>query len=314
MISSSTRPDDKLSEQSAQVAGRPARISCIIPTHERDDLLRHAIASVSEQSTVPLELIVSDDTASETTRRLVRECGADLAFPVLYVDASQTGAGTAGASRNTGASNARGDLLAFLDDDDFWQPNYLERMSKLLHVSCADFVVSWTERRLGDRATPGFRMKEGVTFREALQPNPGLTGSNFLIKQSIFTSVGGFDSSLPVSNDTDFVIRLLEAGHHYAVVPEALVVQVGHEGTHLSTRNPRRAPALEAFRAKWGAHMTRPQQRRVSRMVHASQRGSDQPLRARLIHTVLLAWFTSPTAFVRAVKKRVHRQPGMYGK
>src|SRR5690606_32732850 len=124
---------------------------------------------------------------------------------------------TAGSSRNVGARLATGDLLAFLDDDDMWEPDHLESLHAVLLDEHADVAVGWT--RSDD---PGFvfaRIRPGLTARQVVSVNPGFVGSNFLITAEAFAAVGGFDPTLRVSNDQDLLVRLLAAGRTYAVVP-----------------------------------------------------------------------------------------------
>jgi len=96
-------------------------VSVIIPTYNRDELLRRAMESVLNQTFDDFELIVVDGAKSDETKGLVKSFGDKR---LRYVP--QKGKGIANA-RNIGIKKARGEFIAFLDDDDIWKPEKLER-------------------------------------------------------------------------------------------------------------------------------------------------------------------------------------------
>lgn len=127
------------------------RFSVILPTHDRLELLREAIASVAAQTFSDWELIVVDDASSvpigeDELRRLSGGKASLLRLP-----SSHGGAG----AKSAGAAAARGQVLAFLDDDDLWDPTYLERADRVLQeapdVRVLFMGVSW----FGERASSG---------------------------------------------------------------------------------------------------------------------------------------------------------------
>lgn len=127
------------------------RFSVVLPTHDRRDLLREAISSVAQQSFGDWELIVVDD-ASECP--ISEDELRDLAGPgsrLVRLAASQGGA----AAKSAGARAARGQLLAFLDDDDLWNPAYLERADRALRVAPDVRVLFMGVKWFGERAPSG---------------------------------------------------------------------------------------------------------------------------------------------------------------
>lgn len=235
-----------------QVRTTNPRVSVVIPTHGRDGLLREAIGAAVEQRLRPDEVWVCDDLGSPATRRVVDEWSVATAGLVRYVDTSGPGAGTAGASRNRGAQLATGELLAFLDDDDLWRPDHLERLVAGLGDR-ADFAVSWTE---ADEPTWRFaRMREGLTARQVVSRNPGFVGSNFVVRAATYRAVGGFDPALRVSNDQDLLVRLLAHDASYRVVPEVTLVNRIHEGPQLTDKTEARARAVLTYYRKHRALM-----------------------------------------------------------
>ncbi len=225
-----------------------AHIAVVIPTHDRDEQVEDAIASVLAQTLAPAEVLVCDDRGSATTRAVVEAWTARTTGLVRYVDTSGPGAGTAGASRNEGAARSVSPLLAFLDDDDVWQPDHLERLHLSMARDDADFAVAWTA---SDDASFVFaRMTSGLRAADVVSRNPGFVGSNFLIRADTFAVVHGFDPALRVANDQDLLVRLLRAGARYCVVPRVTVLNRIHAGDQLTDKTERRAQGVLAYRRK----------------------------------------------------------------
>lgn len=229
-------------------------VSCVIPTHGRPDLLRDALASVAAQTLRPCEVVVVDDTCDEATRRLTEEAAVHTGMRVRYL-AHPDGTG-ASSSRNIGARAARGTVLAFLDDDDLWLPRYLEATSSALAHSGHPVAFAGLHTDPREQLVPTAQIPPGLTAADVLARNPGVTGSNIVLRRDAFFSVGGFDEGLWVSNDKDFLVRLLDHGLEYAVVSEALVRKVVHPGDRLTSRNSRRSNGLRRYYEKYEHRLT----------------------------------------------------------
>jgi len=227
-------------------------VSVIIPTCDRPALLRRALASVRAQTLAPAEIIVVDDGSASQRGALAGDAGG------LTVLANRHAAGPSGA-RNAGAAAARGEWLAFLDDDDEWTPPYLAEV--LAHAAAARLDVVLTAIRYcyengderGGKTPPAVLRVEDFLAR-----NPGLVGSNVVIRRAAFAAVGGFDESLGTAEDMDFGIRLsLHAGLRYAPVPAPLVRHHHHGGARLCTRRGARMRAgIRRFFELHGARMS----------------------------------------------------------
>jgi hypothetical protein len=100
------------------------RVSVILPTHNRPDLLREALTSLRDQTFTNWEAVVVDDASNPAVALKPK----DTRTRILRHDTAQGGA----AAKNTGIQNARGEILAFLDDDDCYAPRYLERALNVL--------------------------------------------------------------------------------------------------------------------------------------------------------------------------------------
>ncbi len=204
---------------------RPA-VSIVIPTHNRWSLLsRAALPSALAQEGVDVEVIVVDDGSRDETSERLAGLG-DARVRVVRHESPRRVA----AARNSGIAAARGDWLAFLDDDDVWAPDKLRRQ---LDSAAADGVsLAYSGVVVLDAA---WRVI-GVTIPE---PVPDLRGllllrnvvpagsSNVVVRTELVRSLGGFDERLHFNADWDLWLRLSELTSA-AVRPEILVGYVRH--------------------------------------------------------------------------------------
>ncbi len=182
-----------------------------MPAYNAEAFIAKSIRSAQTQSLRPLEILVVDDGSQDNTAQAAAACG-DLVRVIR-----QTNGGPASA-RNTGAGEARGEWLAFLDADDSWLPHKLERQAlqiddsiTLLHAYCTVDVNS--------RSAP-----DEQTFETLWKQNTVCTSSVLLRKQE-FDAVGGFDAdrSIMAVEDYNLWLRLLHRGCRFRVVREELV-------------------------------------------------------------------------------------------
>lgn len=108
-------------------------VSVIIPAYNAEDFIREAIQSVLHQTVHPAEIIVVDDGSTDATAEVVHSF--EGAVPgIRYLHQGNSGVSVA---RNLGLDVASGDLIAFLDADDRWRPNMIERQVELLETDPA---------------------------------------------------------------------------------------------------------------------------------------------------------------------------------
>ncbi|NRD89511.1 hypothetical protein C8024_08740 [Sphingopyxis sp. BSNA05] len=179
-------------------------ISVIIPTCNRPAAFLHkAIESAMVQSLPPHEVIVVDNG----TFGIDRESLPDQV--TLYRLPKRIGPSRA---RNFGAAKASGTHFAFLDDDDWWDGNFLRKTWTALHAKNARCVCGRLDTFRQNRieqfkcATP-----QTLTIPVLLHRNPGTTGTNLLIEKRLFWEVGGFDERLRTSEDKALVLEILRA-------------------------------------------------------------------------------------------------------
>lgn len=275
------------------------KISVIIPTHERPELLKEALESVARQELLPAEVWVVDDADDVLTRQTVQASADQWPVPIHYVrnDAAPGACG----SRNLGAFLSGGEWLAFLDDDDLWQPGFLSQTAARARQDNIDLVMSGLQRQEAGRPDTARFTPDNMTGSTVLQFRSSMTGSNFLIRATRFAAVRGFDPAMTVFNDWDFLIRLLRDGTRYTVVHDPLVLWRDHAGDRIATPTARRADGIDKFLARYGRELP-PAMRRELRTTALGirRRCTAQPYRY-LELSVALAWAHGPAALNRLI-------------
>jgi glycosyltransferase involved in cell wall biosynthesis len=201
--------------------------SVVIPTRNRWQLLRtHALASALAQEDVELEVIVVDDGSSDETREELEKI-VDSRLRVIRHEMNRG----VSAARNSGIAEARGEWLAFLDDDDLWSPRKMRA-----HIDAVDgagwgyasvIVVDGDSRPLYALPLPEpARLSESLATGNVVPGGP----SNVIVRASLVRQIGGFDESLRHhTEDWDLWIRLA-LSTHAAACSEVLVATLQHPG------------------------------------------------------------------------------------
>ncbi len=216
------------------------RIAAVIPTRDRNDRVRKAVRSVLEQVRPVDELIVVDDGSSDGTVEAVeREFGDSVRI------LQSNGRGVS-AARNLGVAAASASWIAFLDSDDLWLPEKLERQESAWREADEHRIVHSDEIwiRDGVRVNPRKRhaKRGGRIFLDCL-PLCVISPSSVLLERRLFEEVGRFDESLPACEDYDLWLRIC-ASEPVLFVDEPLVVKHGGHDDQLS----RTVPALDRHR------------------------------------------------------------------
>ncbi len=208
----------------------PVSVSVIIPTHCRPDLLRRAIRSALEQTHRDLEVIVIENGRSHDSRAIV-EAFARANAPVRYLYRSEP---DPHAARNAGILAARGRFCAFLDDDDEWLPEKLQRQlacferdPRLGLVTCG----AWRVNERGEEKMVESRSYHGVPSLKALVTEWCFIWSlsGVVIRRECFDRTGLFSLRYFVAGDYDLYLRIAR-DYPIAMVDEPLFRYRQHEG------------------------------------------------------------------------------------
>lgn len=180
------------------------KFSVVIPTCGRPQLLKEAVQSVILQSLPPDEIIIVGELKhiDDEVFKLDKKVRFARALPNIGVSQA----------RNIGICLASGDYIAFLDDDDTWDKDYLKEVSDVINKTGATIVLGgvkiletgeiWQFRSDSILSLENFK-------KDLLLTNPGAMGSNTVIGRKLLLSSSGFDPFLPSGEDRGLIFDLL---------------------------------------------------------------------------------------------------------
>lgn len=193
-------------------------VSVIIPTYNRCRLLGRAVQSVLSQTFRDFELIIIDDASTDGTDNLIKSF--DDSRIVYSPHEKRAGSN---ASRNIGIRIALGKYISFLDSDDEWLPEKLEKQISVFAGGNEKLGVVYTgysDENI-DRDEPVIPHCRGDIFTDLLVKNVVGSTTTPLVKCACFETAGLFDETMPASQDWDMWIRI--ARHfEFDFVPEIL--------------------------------------------------------------------------------------------
>jgi glycosyltransferase involved in cell wall biosynthesis len=203
------------------------RVSVIIPAYNAEEHIGEALESIERQTYSDWEVVVGDDASTDSTAAIISGFG-----PRVRMVASQRNLGPAN-GRNLAIAQAAGELVATLDADDYWEPDYLEHQVTLYDTAVAEGrrpgVVTCNARfllpdgRLHDRTYfEVFGAPQDVTLTGLLERNQVFGAA--LFPKAAVEEVGGFSIETWGSEDHDLVLRILEAGYEVLSTTRPLYV------------------------------------------------------------------------------------------
>lgn len=200
-------------------------VSVVMPVFNSARFLPEALASVAAQTYAPVEVLLVDGPSTDATPDIARSFSR-----ARYLRQSGTGMWNA---LNEGVEAARGEMVAFLSDDDVWVEDKLRlQVEALATDAAAMYAIGRTRfvRIEGEPLPTAFRAE--VLEGDHLGHFPEV----LLARRQLFARIGKFDESLKIASDIEWVTRLQDAGIPYAVVPRVLLHKRVH-GDNLSTRD-----------------------------------------------------------------------------
>jgi len=214
-------------------------VSVIVAVHNGERFLRTALESLYAQDYQPFEVIFIDDGSEDSSADIARE------FPDMRY-AYQENKGLASA-RNAGLELARGEFLAYLDDDDTIPSHKLRRQATYLvdnpDVGC---VLGRQEITLEEGVEPPDWLTRDTIFGDL----DGIPFVSAMIRTRLLHEVGGFDPTYRFAEDRDLFVRLREHGVRIEVIPEVLLLRRFH-GENMNFRmRPQKHPLLRSLKAK----------------------------------------------------------------
>lgn len=207
-------------------------ITAIITTHNRESLLPRALDSIYAQTHPANEVIVVDDGSADGTAQLVRSQYPTAQYHYIK------GKGIS-AARNRAIQQARGEWLAFLDDDDEWHPDKLALQFDAVNNNPKYRLCHTNEIwiRHGKRVNAMHKhQKQGGWIYPQCLPRCVISPSSVIIHRSIFETTGLFDESLPACEDYDLWLRICSQ-QPVMFLDTALITKYGGHEDQLSKKH-----------------------------------------------------------------------------
>lgn len=213
--------------------------SVIIPTYNRQFLLKLSVESVLSQTFKDFELIIIDDGSTDNTKHLIKRYN-DSRLNYIY----QENKGPS-AARNTGIKNARGKFVCFLDSDDRFRKNKLKKTYGYIHKYPKHRIFHTEEiwyrngKYLPQKRT--HQKPTGYIFLNAIKICC-VSLSTACIYKNVFRNIGMFDKQFPVCEDYEFWLRVT-LKYPIKLIPEFLTIK---EGGHIDQQSAKKG--LDKYR------------------------------------------------------------------
>jgi teichuronic acid biosynthesis glycosyltransferase TuaG len=212
------------------------KVSVIIPTYNRADLLCRAIKSVLSQSYPVHEIVVCDDGSSDDSKEKVLALNSTT---VKWFDCGKNG--RPAVPRNVGIAESTGDWLAFLDDDDEWLPNKIQEQLNLANIHHAKALCSNAKiRKNGNIQSQEYasHQKELFTFSDLIYSNY-IMCSSAMIHRSLLSTIVGFPEHRDLKAIEDYAlwIRVSTQCDFYFVKTPLVIYNDAPSNTIRGTKN-----------------------------------------------------------------------------
>lgn len=215
-------------------------VTVITPTYKRHQYLKNAIESVLAQTYTDFEMIIVDDNPPRTAERILTEdVIKEIQDPRIHYIQNKSNIGGA-ASRNVAIEAAKGDYIAFLDDDDVYLPDRLRvqveaMMEHEWDVSVMDGATYRYEtgKLVSERHQ---RLWDGMSNEDLIRCNLiyHISGTNtFMFRTSFIRKIGGFDI-VPSCQEYILMQKALDAKPRFGYLPITLIKNFQHEGEQIS--------------------------------------------------------------------------------
>jgi len=198
-------------------------ISVVIPTYNRQKYLSKAIQTVLNQTYSNFEIIIVDDASTQDNSKLIESFKNER---IKYLKNSKKMG--APYSRNIGIKNAKGRFIAFLDDDDEWKKNKLEKQIKAFDEEDIGLVICYSlDKRFGRERIS--KPPQEITHKQLLKSFNLSSTSTYVVRKTVFENIDGFDVNLASAQEYDLAIRISKK-YKVKTIPDVLVIQNSSDG------------------------------------------------------------------------------------
>lgn len=203
-------------------------VSVIIPTFNRAEVVARAVNSVLNQTFKDFECIVVDDGSTDETGSVLLE----FADKIKLIKTENRGVS---AARNLGAELAKGMYIAFLDSDDEWKPQKLQKQLDFMQKSgfrITQTDETWVRNGKFVNKSAKYIRPSGYIFYNCLEVC-AVTPSSVMMEKTLFFEYGGFDETFPVCEDYDLWLRM-SLRENFGLIDEPLIIKYGGSADQLS--------------------------------------------------------------------------------
>ncbi|MEA2124021.1 MAG: hypothetical protein QOI80_803 [Solirubrobacteraceae bacterium] len=204
-------------------------VSVVIPTYQRPDACERALRSVLSQEPAPLEVLVCDNGSGDDTESRFRAWAERE--PLVEYARIPVNSGTPAPARNEGVRRARGEWVAFLDDDDEWLPGKLA--AQLEHTAEADVIGTNAVTTDGDLYFPDAPKLRHPDRAEILAVNP-MINSSAMVRRELLLAAGGVPLVRGLEDYAGW-LELADRGARFTILGEPLVRYTTHGDDRVSS-------------------------------------------------------------------------------
>lgn len=197
----------------------PLSISVVIPYYNGAGFIHEALASVRAQTLAPREIIVVDDGSTRDAADILDREARNCIVVRLPRNRGQA------VARNVGIVRATGDWVAFLDCDDLWAPEKLERQAAVVEANPDCRAVHGGLRSCWPDGRERVTRKSDVTLDDFMIFPCPIVLSTVMMQRQALVECGLFDPSLRCCEDLELFLRFCSAGGRFCAVPDPLVVR-----------------------------------------------------------------------------------------
>lgn len=214
------------------------KVSIIIPTYNCESFIDKTIQSVIDQTYKDWELIIVDDFSNDNTRKILSEWQKkDERIHLILLDRNSGGPAH---PKNVAIKEAVGKYIAYLDHDDEWFPEKLEKQINILEndpkigfISCEALIIDEKEKII--RRFKIAKIPDRGVFPDILSTNFMFSNSSLVIPKKVIDKLGGRDENpkIGVAEDREYELRVADAGYKFYVIHEPLFKYRLHENNAL---------------------------------------------------------------------------------
>lgn len=227
----------------------PSKVTVVIPTFQRCESLERAIESVISQSYTDWEIVVVDDNIeniyTSCVERILDKKRLETDNKIRKI--VNPGQGPASA-RNTGIKTSQTEYIAFLDDDDYWKSEKLERQIEV--IKNPNFKVCHTALLMSSKDQDHIVKATDINSLKRILSENLVSTSSVLVKKAVLEEVDDFSEDMKGGEDWHLWTKIVAKGYRFKAVKEDLTV-VNLENNSITSDSDQTSPGKEKYTEKW---------------------------------------------------------------